>query len=142
MGNAYPMFDSLQPGMKFSHQFQFSTEKVEAFSELVGDTAPIHFDETFAQKQGFEGCIVHGLLISSVFSGILGQQLPGPNSVINTISLKYPLPVLVGELINLTVEIKQLSEAVGVVVLSLSGLNEADQKVISGQANCSFPNRR
>ena len=132
---------NLIPGTAVSCTKTFNPETVSAFGALVDDHAPIHFDESFARDGGFSGCVVHGFLLGSVFSGILGQQLPGPLSVINTVTLKLHRPTLIGESLEYQVKVDQFSEAVGAVVLSLSAKNSLGEIVISGKATCSFPQR-
>jgi enoyl-CoA hydratase len=132
---------SLIPGTTVCFTKTFNREIVLAFGALVDDYAPIHFDETFAKEGGFAGCVVHGFLLGSVFSGMLGQQLPGPLSVINTVTLKMHRPTLIGESLEYQVKVDQFSEAVGAVVLSLTAKNSIGEIAISGKATCSFPKR-
>ena len=132
---------SLIPGAAVSRTKTFNQETVVAFGALIDDYAPIHFDETFAKEGGFSGCLVHGFLLGSVFSGMLGQQLPGPLSVINTVTLKMHKPTVVGESLEYQVRVEQFSEAVGAVVLALSAKNSIGEIMISGKATCSFPRR-
>jgi len=106
---------------------------------MVDDLAPFHFDKGFAQKHGFPDRIVHGFLISSFFSGILGQNLPGPSSVINQTSFKYHLPVFIGQRIIYSVSVEKITDAVKAVSLSLKATNNSDNIVINGSAICSFP---
>ena len=51
----------------------FSQEDVERFAELSGDHNPIHLDNTYAQSSFFQGRIVHGMLVASLISSILGN---------------------------------------------------------------------
>lgn len=131
----------LTPGTAVSRTKTFTHDMVAAFGALVDDHAPIHFDQTFAKEGGFSGCLVHGFLVGSMFSGMLGQQLPGPLSVINTLTLKMHKPTLVGETLEFQVKVEQFSEAVGAVVLTLSAKNSIGEIMISGKATCSFPRR-
>lgn len=131
----------LIPGTAVFRTKTFSQETVAAFGALIDDYAPIHFDETFAREGGFSGRLVHGFLLGSVFSGMLGQQLPGPLSVINTVTLKMHRPTVIGESLEYQVKVEQFSEAVGAVVLTLSAKNSNGEIMISGKATCSFPRR-
>ena len=53
----------------------------DAFSELSGDDAPLHTDETFARAHGFDGRVVHGALVVSLLSRVVGTRFPGPRSL-------------------------------------------------------------
>jgi enoyl-CoA hydratase len=126
-------------GQTAGREFEFTEERVKSFADLVGDHAPVHGDPAFAQRQGFEQRIVHGLFLGSIFSGLLGEELPGPRSVINTVSLKYHQPVAIGQTVRYEVSVKRVSEAVGAVVLELKARRPDGETCVSGSATCSLP---
>ena len=131
-------FADLSVGLASERSYLFSEQRVEAFSKLVDDKAPVHVDVDFAKSQGFEGKIVHGLFVQAIISGMLGNEIPGPKSVINNLSMKMHNPVLVGQTVNYRVEITALTPAVAAVTLSFTGV-VGETIVISGKALCSFP---
>ena len=113
--------DDISVGQSARHEFTFSKDVVTRFGDLVDDHAPVHFDAVFAESQGFDGTIVHGYLLASLFSGLLGERLPGPNTVINALSLKYHQPV-----------------PVGAVLLKLTAAKSDGEIAVSGRTTCSF----
>jgi 3-hydroxybutyryl-CoA dehydratase len=130
--------DELEVGNEVSITVHFLPELVSAFGDLVQDRAPVHFDEAFARDRGMTGPIVHGLLVSSFFSGLLGTRLPGPNSVIQSLSLKFLKPVPVGATVDMSVRVKSISPAVGLVVLELQAVMKGSI-MVSGVCQCIFP---
>lgn len=132
-------FSELSVGMTSKRSYLFTEQRVDAFSTLVDDKAPVHTDTEFAKSQGFEGRIVHGLFVQSLISGMLGNEIPGPRSVINNLSMKMHHPVLIGQTVNYQIEIIALTQAVSAISLSFSGMVN-EKVVISGKALCSFPN--
>ena len=113
---------------------------VRSFGKLVEDFAPAHFDKDFAISQGFSGPIAHGFLVSSLVSGLLGQELPGIESVINEAKLKFHLPVLVGERVVCSVVVQKTVPAVKAVVLGVSINREDDGALcVGGSIICSYP---
>ena len=137
MGNYF--FSDLIVGMVSRRSYHFTEQRVEAFSALVEDAAPVHMDVEFANRQGFKDRIVHGLFVQSVISGMLGNEVPGPQSVINNLSMKMHYPVLIGQQVDYQVEITALTAAVSAVALNFSGMVDG-KMIISGKALCSFPN--
>jgi 3-hydroxybutyryl-CoA dehydratase len=129
----------VKQGQVAERQMLFTEEAVATFAGLVDDHAPVHFDKEFAVAQGFEGCIAHGFLTSAAFSGLLGEQLPGPKSIINSVNLKMHKPISIGDMVTYRVTIDQVSEAVGAVVLSLSAVKQTGEQAVTGKAMCSFP---
>lgn len=130
-------FEDLSVGLSLEFTYHFSEDKVNVFAALVDDHAPVHFDPQFAQSQGFSGPLVHGLFVQSVLSGFLGNRMPGPNSVINTFSMKMHKPVLVGQSIHYFLTIIGLTPAVKAVSLGFEGKG-ASELVVSGKVLCSF----
>jgi 3-hydroxybutyryl-CoA dehydratase len=135
---AHPRFADLQLGMTARRSYEFTEERVEAFAALVDDTAPVHTNAEFARGQGFDGPIVHGLFVQSIISGMLGMELPGARSVINSLNMKMHSPVRIGQTVDYVVELTALTAAVSAASLSFSG-SVGDRLIISGKALCSFP---
>lgn len=128
----------LSVGMTATRSYYFSDELVNAFAELVDDHAPVHINEEFAKQQGFEGRIVHGLFVQAILSGILGNELPGSKSVINSLHMKMHKPVLIGSTVNYHLEITGVTPSVAAVTLNFTGKVNG-QTVLSGKTQCSLP---
>ncbi len=136
MGNY--SFHDLAVGMISRKGYQFTAKRINAFSELVDDAAPVHTNPEFAKQLGFDNTIAHGLFVQSVISGMLGTDIPGPQSVINSLTMNMHLPVLAGQQVDYHIEITSLTAAVSAVSLKYSGTANG-KLVISGKALCSFP---
>lgn len=59
----------------------FSKQDVEKFGHLSGDLNPLHFNDDFARKHGFDSRICHVMLINTNFSKILGTEYPGKGTL-------------------------------------------------------------
>lgn len=125
-------------GQKVTREFVLESELVESFANLVQDHAPVHFSALHASSLGFGRPIVHGFLLGSLFSGVLGEVLPGPESVIARLDLRFRRPVYVGDGVFVSVEVASLSVATGSVKLRLS-LNHGNQVAVDGTATCVIP---
>ena len=136
MGNY--TFTDLKVGMFVERSYTFYEEKIKIFADLVEDQAPIHTDVDFALSKGFSGKIVHGLFVESIISGMMGNEIPGSNSVINSLNMKMHSPVLIGETVDYRMEITALTEAVAAISLSYVG-KVGERQIITGKALCSIP---
>ncbi len=105
----------IRVGDSYSMKRVFTKEDVATFSKLCGDNNPIHLDEAAAKKAGFEGCIVHGALVSSLFSYILGVHIPGPQSIYLHQSVQFLAPVLVGEEVEAKITVKKFRKDKGLI---------------------------
>jgi acyl dehydratase len=108
---------------------RFNAGDVETFGKLVGDTNPIHLDVAAARSSGFRRCVVHGMLVSGLFSTLMGMHLPGPRSIYTTQSLKFVAPVYVGDEVTATVKVMEIDEAKCDVVLETTVRRTADGKL-------------
>ncbi|AAZ12912.1 maoC-like dehydratase, putative [Trypanosoma equiperdum] len=82
-------------------------DDVKAFGPLVGDSNPIHVDEAAAKAAGFQSPVVHGMLAGSLFSGLLGSELPGPQSIYMSQTLRFVVPLFVGDEVEARIEVTQ-----------------------------------
>ncbi len=125
----------VQANASVHQEVTFDQADLDAFARLSGDRASLHFNDTFAIERGFPGRIVHGLLIGSRFSRLMGMFLPGENSIIQTLSLQYRRPVTPGVAVTLSVEVERVIESVGAVVLKLSATSNG-VVMVEGRAQC------
>lgn len=111
------------------------TEKdIRAFYELTGDDNPLHMDENYAAKTRFKKRVAHGILTASFLSTVVGTQLPGKGSLWLSQTIRFILPVRVGDIIKVIVRVRHKSPALRVVVLDTEILNQNGQKVLEGEA--------
>ncbi len=129
-------------GMTAERDYVFTSERLVLFADLIGDHAPVHFDQDFARESGFSDRIVHGFFISAIFSSLLGNHLPGELSVINQVTVKLHRAVVIGDRLIYRVVVSQVSPATRAVVLELSASGPQGEVILSGKAICSLPLRK
>ena len=79
----------------------FSQEDINKFAEISGDKNPVHIDPDFVKKVGFyEGTVVHGALVNSFVSCILGTKMPGPGSIAVSQEMKFLKPLYVNDTVE------------------------------------------
>ena len=98
-------FDKIQPGDEASCHKTISTEDVDAFARLSGDTNPLHMDEKIALRTDFRGRVVHGLLLASYVSALVGMQCPGPGTIWSQQNFRWQSPVFIGDRIHLKLRV-------------------------------------
>jgi acyl dehydratase len=72
----------------------FTQTVVNTFAAISGDNNPLHNDLEFAKTTMFGHTIVHGILVSSLFSTLFGRSIHG--AIYVSQSLQFKRPVLVG----------------------------------------------
>lgn len=126
------MTDALRPGSRATIEHTFSAEDVAAFARLSGDSNPIHLDAAAARRAGFDRPVVHGVLVGSLISRLLGTRLPGPGTILLSQELKYRRPVYPDDPIRASVEVISVREDKPVVVLRT--WVETTEIVLDGEA--------
>lgn len=126
------MTDPIRPGDRASVEHVFTTEDVAAFARLSGDDNPIHLDGEAAMAAGFDREVVHGVLVTSLISRLLGTRLPGPGTILLGQELRYRRPVHPGDRLIATVEVTSVREDKPVIVLKT--WVEGDEVVLDGEA--------
>lgn len=107
---------------------------MRTFGALVGDDNPIHHDADAARAAGFAAPIAHGMVAGSMFSEILGNELPGYGAVYASQEFKFLAPIYVGDEVELVVEVIDIRPDQRVVKVRTTCLNRDGQLCIDGSA--------
>lgn len=85
----------------------FSPQEVAAFVCATGDANPIHSDPTAAAARGFPRPILPGMLMASLFPGLVGSACPG--ALYLTQTLRFKRHALLGDSVTATVTVTKAS---------------------------------
>ena len=125
---------NLKIGEKAFLSKAFSEEEVFHFANISNDKNPLHLDKDIGTASIFGQRIVHGMLVASLFSGLIGMKLPGPGSIYFGQSLSFKAPVAIDELVSASVEIINIREDKPIVTLRTVCINSEGVVVIEGEA--------
>ena len=103
-------FEDLTVGQRETLMKTVMDDDVIAFADLSGDRNPVHLSDHFARKTRFGERIVLGLYTASLISTVIGMYLPGPGAVYMSQTLNFKGPVKIGDVINVVVEVVELTE--------------------------------
>ena len=133
-------FEDLTVGMTAMYGKTLTDADVLMFTGVSGDTNPLHQNREFAEQTQFGEPIVHGMLTASLISTLIGTRLPGPGCIYMDQSLKFTVPVRVGDTVTAKVVIAELDSKRPLAVLDTICL-VGDQVVLKGQARVKVPER-
>lgn len=127
-------FEDIQVGMEFSAEHAFSEADVWRFAELSGDYSPLHVDPDYAAGTEFGRCVVHGILLASLFSQVVGMRIPGKRALYLGQDLTFRRSVLVGESFRVLAKVTAKTAATRSLILATE-IRTSDGKVaVSGTA--------
>ena len=127
-------------GAEFQTASRTITEAdVVNFAGISGDYNPLHIDEEFCKQTQFGTRIAHGPLVYSIAAGLLFQLHLYDDTLIAFLgfdSLKFTLPVKIGDTVRVRVEVLEKRETSkpdrGVMKRLLQVLNHRDEVVQEG----------
>ena len=82
-----------------------SPDMVKAFAEISEDFNPVHLDENYASKSRYKKQIIHGLMATSLFSGLFGTKLPGEGCVYKSQNILFKRAIYIGDTVTARVEV-------------------------------------
>ena len=74
-------FNDIFIGQKEIFSKKITESMLDEFSKFSGDLNPLHMNDEYADSSIFGKRIVHGMLLATFFSQLIGMKLPGKNSL-------------------------------------------------------------
>lgn len=90
-------FEDIAVGDSASFTKVWTREDVLMFASLSGDMNPLHVDENYALATQFGKPIIHGMLVASSFSSLVGMYLPGKYCLYVKQDVSFKKPVYTGD---------------------------------------------
>lgn len=121
-------------GEKFSERFRADSGLINGFAVFSGDWNPVHTDEVEARSYGYSRPVAHGAILTAIVSRIIGLQVPGPGAIWMNHSIEWIKPVLLGDEVIVTAEIRNISTGSGVFLLDLYAQDTRGDFFMKGSA--------
>jgi 3-hydroxybutyryl-CoA dehydratase len=135
--------DDIRVGLKAEIEQVVEDRHVDQFAALTGDISPIHMDDAVARERGFEGRVVHGMLIAGFISRLFGLRLPGLDCILQSINLRWIEPLYVGDMIQIQATVAQWSSAAEVFVANVDVTRPRTQTIVAkGRVQVGFTRSR
>lgn len=125
-------FSDITIGKEEKFETVITSEMMSAFREITGDTNPLHTDRKFAESRGYHDQIVYGMLTSSLLSTLAGVYLPGENSLILSVKVKFVKPVFVGDKLIISGIVTEKQELFSIFEMKVTITNQKQEKVLRG----------
>ena len=127
-------YDDIFIGQQESFSINITESMVEKFSNLSGDLNPLHMDNKFAESSSFNKRIVHGMLLASFFSQLIGMKLPGKNALYFSQTLNFRSPCYIDDQIKVIGKVIEKSDSTQIITVSTTIFNKSKTCLIDGIA--------
>jgi 3-oxoacyl-[acyl-carrier protein] reductase len=127
-------FQQIEMGQTYAIERTFNAEDCDEFARLSGDFSPLHVDIEYARSTEFEGRVIHGMLLASLFSQLVGMWLPGKHALYLGQDLSFRRPILVGESVRASVKVVAKNTATRTVTLATEIRTNDGKVAVSGTA--------
>ncbi len=117
-------FEDLREGDAFEEPYSIEQGVYDAFVAASNDRSPLHVDDAYARKRGFEAKVMHGTLLNAFVSHFVGMRVPGRRALLLSVDLHYVKPSYMGDRLTLRARVAQKVEALRAVVLHVEIHNE------------------
>jgi acyl dehydratase len=134
-------FEEFEVGQKFVSSARTITESdIVLFAGLSGDYNQIHTDKEFSKSTPFGQRVAHGLLVTSIASGLIAQSgmLEGTVIAFREINnWKFSRPTFIGDTVHVITEVVKTKSLPrlggGSVVILVDVINQNDESVMKGK---------
>ena len=97
------------------YTYKVTPEVYYSFQRCSNDYNPLHTDEAFAERKGFDGRVMYGNILNAFISHFVDMLLPYREVMIQTQDIKFHKPVYLNDEIQLEAGIDTVSEAVNII---------------------------
>lgn len=132
-------FEEITIGQTAHYSRQVEARDIALFAALSGDVNPVHLDAQFAAGTPFGERIAHGMLTGAFVSAALAMELPGPGTIYLSQTLRFRLPVKIGDTITVALEVTGKQERRKIVTLDCRASNASGKLVATGTAEVMAP---
>jgi 3-hydroxybutyryl-CoA dehydratase len=135
-------YDEITIGQTASFSKLIEEQDIQLFATVSGDVNPVHLDADFAASTPFKERIAHGMLTGAIVSAALAMELPGPGTIYLGQSLRFRLPVKIGDTVTVSLEVTDKRDDKKFVTLDCVATNQAGKVVASGTAEVMAPSEK
>jgi|TARA_B100000530_G_scaffold64490_1_gene37770 acyl dehydratase len=126
-------FDQIDIGLTKEFDVIITQSLVDDFAKISGDYSPIHMNEEFAKSTKFGRKIVHGMLLASLLSRMVGMYLPGKYALYSSQTLEFHNPCFVGDKITVSSIVNDKSESTKIIKIESKITNEKKDILLYGE---------
>lgn len=127
-------YGDIKVGQVIEFERLVTEEMVNKFAELTEDYNPLHTDEKYAKTTRFKERIVHGMLLGSLFSTLVGMHCPGKRNLYLTQQLNFRSPLRLNKKVKIRGEVINKVDSIKMIAIKTVILDEENNIIVDGEA--------
>lgn len=127
------IYEDIAIGMNACFTVTVTPEQMAMFRDMSGDVNPLHNDEAYAKSLGYPDRVSFGMLSASFLSTLAGVYIPGKYSIIHSVDVSFPKPVIVGDQLSISGTVIEKNEVYRYFIMKVSITNQRNEKVCRGK---------
>ncbi|PMR75166.1 bifunctional enoyl-CoA hydratase/phosphate acetyltransferase [Billgrantia endophytica] len=135
-------FDEIQIGDSASIAKRLTLDDIKLFAIMSGDINPAHLDDDFAKSTRFQEIVAHGMWGGALISTVLGTELPGAGTIYLGQTLRFRMPVRLGDVLRVSVKVRDKDQARKRITFDCLCVNQDGRTVIEGEAEVQAPTEK
>ncbi len=135
-------YEEIQIGQSASLSRRLTMSDIELFATVSGDINPAHLDEEYAADSLVQKVVGHGMWSGSLISAVLGTLLPGPGTIYAGQDLRFLRPVVLGDVLTVTVTAREKRDDAKIVIFDCLCRNQDGKEVVTGTAEVVAPTKK
>lgn len=126
-------YSEIEMGLVHSFEKKITQLDVLNFADITGDFNPLHINQDYGKKSQFGKNIVHGMLVGSLFSTLIGMYCPGEKSLYLSQTLNFKHPLFYGDKVLVRGTVINKNDCIKIITLRTEILKDRIV-VINGEA--------
>lgn len=122
-------FDSIVVNQRAEFKVTITSAMLDMFKEITGDLNPMHLDDLYAKKQGYESRLVYGMLTASFYSTLVGVYLPGKYCIFQECNTSFNKPVYANDMLCISGVVTEIHEVLRRITIKATIKNQKNEKV-------------
>jgi len=121
---------------------RLTIEDIRLFAALSGSGASSQVASDYASSSRFHAVVGQGLWSGSLIATLIGTKLPGPGVVYERTTFNFHQPVQLGDLLTVSVTVREKHPDSHRVVLECQGINQDGETAITAEALVIAPTEK
>lgn len=124
-------------------EHQFTESEVNSFAELTGDYNPLHLDQNYASTTSAGDKVVHGMLVASFVSTLIGMEIPGPGALWNDFQVSWRKMVRIGDVLKFKATITSVNVSLDLIMIDIKGVGALNNELyLDGSAKVMIMDKK